>query len=121
LIMDLQALSFSYLGNAWRPVGDLDSASDACETGRALRQAGTDDPGIAAEALALEALVRRDEREMPAAVALLDRVVEICGVAAGPNPADHDAEDPRRAIDAQVHKAWCVDGLPYATNTCVRA
>jgi hypothetical protein len=112
-ILDLQALSLCYLGNAWRAVGDLDSASDAFETARALRLAGTDDPGIAAEALALEALVRRDECEIPAAVALLDRVVEICGSGGGPNPADHDAEDPRRAVEAQVHKAWCVYHLDH--------
>src|SRR6202035_3306875 len=84
----------------------------AFDAARALLLAGTGDPAITAEALALEARLLRDRRELAEAAALLDRVEAIYGVAGGPAEgiasAAIDDADPERAAKARLHRAWCI-------------
>jgi hypothetical protein len=92
-IRDLQALSFCYLGNAWRALGEPYGAADAFAAARAQLAAGTGDPAVAAEALTLEALLLRDRYELADAVSLLDEVEALYGSRldekiAGDSPAD---------------------------------
>ena len=114
-IRDLQALSLCYLGNAWRALREPHGAADAFDAARALLAAGTGDPAIAAEALALEARLLRDRRELAQAAAMLDRVEAIYGGAGGPGEGAERAEgaaledaDPERAGQARLHRAWCI-------------
>ena len=111
-IRDLQALSFCYLGNAWRALREPHGAADAFDAAHALLAEGTGDPAIIAEALALEARLLRDRRELAQAAALLDRVEAIYGVAGGPGEgvegAVLDDADPERAGKARLHRAWCI-------------
>jgi tetratricopeptide (TPR) repeat protein len=111
-IRDLHALSFCYLGNAWRALRELHGAADAFDAARALLLAGTGDPAIAAEALALEARLLRDRRELAQAAALLDRVEAIYGAAGalgeGAEGAVRDDGDSERAAKARLHRAWCL-------------
>jgi|GEM_PF-566610 len=111
-IRDLQALSFCYLGNAWRALREPHGAADAFDAARALLLAGTGDPAIIAEALALEARLLRDRRELAEAAVLLDRVEAIYGAAGGlgegAEGAVLDDGDPERAAKARLHRAWCL-------------
>ncbi|HXO41930.1 MAG TPA: hypothetical protein VN999_10800 [Thermoanaerobaculia bacterium] len=111
-IRDLQALSFCYLGNAWRALREPHGAADAFDAARALLLAGTGDPAIAAEALALEARLLRDRRELAEAAALLDRVEAIYAAVGGLGEAAEgavlDDGDPERAAKARLHRAWCI-------------
>src|ERR1700680_2040607 len=75
-VMDLRALAFAYLGNARRVVGELQSAADAFHEAHSyLRRSGSGNPRIEAEILDLEASLRRDERQLGAALELLERVI----------------------------------------------
>ena len=111
-IRDLQALSFCYLGNAWRALREPHGAADAFDAARALLIAGTGDPAIIAEALSLEARLLRDRRELAQAAALLERVEAIYGAAGdlrdGAEVAGLDDGDPERAAKARLHRAWCL-------------
>ncbi|HVR08678.1 MAG TPA: hypothetical protein VMW75_11585, partial [Thermoanaerobaculia bacterium] len=107
-IRDLQAVSFAYLGNARRLLGELRGAADAFDTAEALRLSGTGYPSVEAEDLALEALLRRDQHRLPEAVALFDRVHALSSSTAEWAIADDDAHDPDRAAEARLHQAWCV-------------
>jgi hypothetical protein len=114
-IRDLQALSLCYLGNAWRALREPHGAADAFDAARALLLAGTGDPAITAEALALEARLLRDRRELANAVALLDRVEAIYGAAGGHGEGAEGAEgavlddgDSERAAKARLDRAWCL-------------
>lgn len=107
-IHDLQALSLGYLGNAWRALGEVRSAADAFGGAETLRLAGTGYPSVEAEALALLALLRRDEHRLAEAAALFERVHALSSSGAEWEIADPDAVDPRRAGEARVHQAWCV-------------
>ena len=111
-IRDLQALSFCALGNAWRALREPHGAADAFDAARALLIAGTGDPAIIAEALALEARLLRDRRELAQAAALLERVEAIYGAAGGleegAEGAARDDGDPERAAKARLHRAWCI-------------
>src|ERR1700726_2682859 len=112
-IRDLQALSLCYLGNAWRALREPHGAADAFDAARALLLAGTGDPAIAAEALALEARLLRDRRELAQAAALLDRVEAIYAAAGGFEEGAEgavldDGDDPERAAKARLHRAWCI-------------
>jgi hypothetical protein len=111
-IRDLQALSFCYLGNAWRALREPHGAADAFDAARALLLAGTGDPAIAAEALALEARLLRDRRELAKAAALLERVEAIYaaagGLGEGTEGAALDDRDLERSAKAKLHRAWCV-------------
>ena len=117
-IRDLQALSFCYLGNAWRALREPHGAADAFDAARALLLAGTGDPVIAAEALALEARLLRDRRELAEAAALLDRVETIYaaagGLGEGADGAVLEDGDPERAAKARLHRAWCIYHLGRA-------
>jgi hypothetical protein len=110
-VHDLQALSFCYLGNAWRALGDLHSAGDAFDAARAFRLKGTADETVEAEALALEAMLLRDQLRLGEALALLDRVGAIHerGAAA----SDPDLDDPERAAAARLQQAWCLYHLGH--------
>jgi hypothetical protein len=111
-IRDLQALSLCYLGNAWRALREPHGAADAFDAARALLLAGTGDPAVTAEALALEARLLRDRRELAQAAALLDRVEAIYvaagGLGEGAEGAVLDDGDPERAAKARLHRAWCI-------------
>jgi hypothetical protein len=122
-IRDLQGLSFCYLGNAWRALREPHAAADAFHVARGLLAAGTGDPAVTAEALALEARLLRDRGELDAAAALLDRVAAIYGDG-GPSAGTASAEgaagneggersapelaDRECAGGARLHQAWCV-------------
>jgi tetratricopeptide (TPR) repeat protein len=107
-IRDLQALSFCYLGNAWRAVGEPHSAASAFNVAHTLLLAGTRDPAIAAEALALEALLLRDRHELTEAVSLFDLVEAIYAASSDGGSNGRASSDPERAGRARLHKAWCV-------------
>jgi tetratricopeptide (TPR) repeat protein len=106
-VQDLRAVSYAYLGNACRLLGELESAERAFDASRALRDEGTGYPSVEAEALALEALLRRDQHRLDAAVDLLERVHAI-HTSSEWHLADPDAADPHRAGEALLQKAWCV-------------
>jgi tetratricopeptide (TPR) repeat protein len=70
----------AHLGNADRVGGDLNQADRAFSCAEALWQAGADDdPGLlnAARLLHLKASLRRDQRRLHEALALLDQALEI--------------------------------------------
>jgi len=108
-LQDLQGLAFCYLGNAWRELGELHSAGDAFDMARTLWQTktGTGYSSVKVEALVLEALLRRDQRRLPAAVALLDSVIEIYA-SAPEDLSEPDLYDPERDAAARVHRSWCL-------------
>jgi hypothetical protein len=108
LVPDLQALSWCYLGNAWREAGEVNAAGDAMDLAESHRRRGGGYLDVAAEALALEALVRRDRRRLGEALALLDRVEEIYGTAREEAPSEPDLYDRERHAEARVNRAWCL-------------
>src|ERR1700726_2494404 len=115
---DLGALSFCSLGNAGRALREPHGAADAFDAARALLLAGTGDPAIAAEALAVEARLLRDRRELAKAAALLECVEAIYaaagGLGEGAEGAVLDDGDPERAAKARLHRAWCIYHLGRA-------
>jgi hypothetical protein len=104
-IEDLAALALACLGDARREMGELAAANDAFDQARERRAAGTEGPSIEAEILSLEALLRRDERRLEAAIGLLGRVHEIC---TEQDETEEDAYDPHLGGAALVHQAWCL-------------
>jgi hypothetical protein len=103
-VADLAALSFAYLGNARRVLGELQSANDAFfEAHARLRAGGTGNPRVEAEILDLEASLRTDERRFSTALGLLDRVF---ATYSGPDPA---ARDPHLAGQALVKQATVLE------------
>jgi tetratricopeptide (TPR) repeat protein len=104
-IEDLAASALACLGNARREMGELAAANDAFDQARERRAAGTEGPSIEAEVLALEALLRRDERRLEDAVGLLGRVHAICTER---DDTEEDAYDPHLGGAALVHQAWCL-------------
>jgi tetratricopeptide (TPR) repeat protein/transcriptional regulator with XRE-family HTH domain len=69
-----------HLGSAVRVGGDLNRADRAVSRAKELWDAGAgDDPGLlnAARVLRLEASLRREQRRLPEALALLERAIEI--------------------------------------------
>src|SRR5436305_2242743 len=73
--------AWAHLGNARRVHGDLPASDGAFRQAAGFWQAGEDETGLFDEArvLDLEASLRREQRDLPAALALLDR-----GLAADP-------------------------------------
>jgi tetratricopeptide (TPR) repeat protein len=72
----LQGYAWAFVGNARRVANDLVGADKAFATSRKLWQAGRpEDVGVLDESriLVLEASLRRDQRRLPEALALLDR------------------------------------------------
>jgi tetratricopeptide (TPR) repeat protein len=106
-IRDLQALSFAYLGNARRVLGELHAAGDAFDAAQRHRLAGTHYPSVEAEVLALEGLLHRDQRRLAQAAAIFERVHAL-RASTDWQGTDPDVADPRRAGEALVHQAWCV-------------
>jgi hypothetical protein len=80
-VKDLQALGWCYLGNAWRELGEVHSAGDAFDLAETLRRTATGYLTFEADTLALLALLRRDQRRLGDAVAVVDRVEAIYGAA----------------------------------------
>jgi tetratricopeptide (TPR) repeat protein len=108
-VADLRSLALAYLGDARRALGELKGARDACESARTARAAGTGSPAVEAEALALEALLLRDERQLGEAVAMLERVHALYGGAGGKGEGgDREAAHPHLAGRALAHQAWCL-------------
>jgi tetratricopeptide (TPR) repeat protein len=106
-VRDLRALSFAYLGNARRALGELHGAADAFDTASLLRPGTPGYSSLEAEALALEAQLRRDQHRLAEAIALLDRAHEIYA-GTRPGAADPETADRHLAGEALVHKAWCL-------------
>jgi tetratricopeptide (TPR) repeat protein len=78
----LQAWAWAFVGNARRVHGNLVAADEAFARSRELWEAGASgDSGLLDEArlLDLEASLRRDQRRLPDALALLDRALAIGG------------------------------------------
>ncbi len=72
-VMDLRARCFAYLGNGRRVLGELRSSEDAFAKANAcLSRSGTGNLDIKAEVLGLESSLRRAQRQLPDALALLD-------------------------------------------------
>jgi tetratricopeptide (TPR) repeat protein len=111
-VQDLLALSWCYLGHAWRELGELHSAGDAMDLAEGLRRQGSGYRDIEAEALVLRALLHRDRHggtvEMREAVALLDRAEAIYSSAPGEVGSEPDLYDPDRHAEARVHRGWCL-------------
>jgi hypothetical protein len=109
-VRDLLALSHCHVGNAWRELGELHAAADAFDLAATLRRAGTGYLTFEADTLVLAALLRRDQRRVGEAVALLDRV-EAIYAAAGDGPVkvtEPELYDRQRHGEARVHRAWCL-------------
>jgi hypothetical protein len=103
-VADLSALTFAYLGNARRVLGEHQSANDAFfDAHSKLRAGGTGNPRVEAEILDLEASLRSDERRFPAALELLERVY------ATYSGEDKAARDPHLAGQALVKKAAALE------------
>lgn len=111
---DLRALGHAYLGNARRRLRELHAAGDAFDAARRWRDRGTGSAAVEAEALVLEALLRRDRHRLPEALALLDRAYELYS-AGGPD-ADPEAAEAHLAGRVRAHQAWCLyhGGQPRA-------
>jgi tetratricopeptide (TPR) repeat protein len=105
-VCDLRALAHAHLGNARRRVGERLAAGDAFDSARRLRAAGTGYAAVEAEALELEALLRRDQYQLSEALALLDRAYQIYR-GEGPAPDDPEAVEPHLAGRVRAHQAWC--------------
>jgi tetratricopeptide (TPR) repeat protein/DNA-binding XRE family transcriptional regulator len=76
----VQGYAQAHLANADRVGGDLNAADRDMAHGKQLWQAGAgDDPGLlnAARVLHLEASLRREQRRLPEALALLDQALDI--------------------------------------------
>ena len=103
-VMDLRALSFAYLGNARRVIGELQSADDAFHDAHShLRRSGTGNARIEAEVLDLEASLRQAERRFAEALSLLDRAV------ATYTSEDPEARDLHLAGRSLVNKAYTLE------------
>lgn len=103
-VMDLRALSFAYLGNARRVIGELQSADDAFHEAHShLRRSGTGNARIEAEVLDLEASLRRAQRRFAEALSLLDRAV------ATYTSEDPEARDLHLAGRSLVNKAYSLE------------
>lgn len=80
-IYQLRALTWSYLGNAWRVQGDLKRAEETFEASGSWWEAGSagigDVLGYETVLLDLKASLQTAQRRFPEALELLDRVVEI--------------------------------------------
>jgi hypothetical protein len=115
-VRDLQALGCCYLGNAWRELGELHSAGDAFDLAETLRRTATGYLTFEADTLALQALLRRDQRRVGEAVALLDRVEAIYGATADEKVKVTEPElyDRARHAEARVHRGWCLYHLEQA-------
>jgi hypothetical protein len=109
-VQDLRALGFVRLGDARRILGELASAANAFDTAKSLRLAGTGDPALEAEALTLEALLRRDQGRLADASLLLAHAHAIYS-GADPLHGDPEAADPHQAALALAHRAWCLHHL----------
>ena len=76
----VEGSAWAHVGNARRVLGDLKSAGEAFDRFSKLWKAGApSDPGLLNEALVLglEASFRRGNRQLPEALALLDRALEV--------------------------------------------
>src|SRR5205807_1976551 len=103
-VMDLRALSFAYLGNARRVIGELRSADDSFHEAHShLRRSGTGNTRIEAEILDLEASLRRGQRRFVEALSLLDRV------AATYTSEDPEVRDLHLAGQALLKKAYTLE------------
>jgi tetratricopeptide (TPR) repeat protein len=111
-VEDLLALSWCYLGNAWRELGELHAAGDAMDLAEGLRRRGGGYLDVEAEALVLHALLHRDRHggtaELREAVAVLDRVEAIYSSAPAEVASEPDLYDPERHAEARVHRGWCL-------------
>jgi tetratricopeptide (TPR) repeat protein len=74
LLADLRARAFAELGNAYRVNDRLSKADAAFERAEEFLEDGTGDPILQARILDLLASLRKDQRRLEEAVALLDRV-----------------------------------------------
>jgi tetratricopeptide (TPR) repeat protein len=105
---DLRARGYGLLGAARRLSGEIDSAADAFDTAHALQETGTGAPALAAEILAQEALLLRDQHRLIEAETALKGAIEMSEVLASSakDPADTE-ELQRTAGAATLHLAWC--------------
>jgi tetratricopeptide (TPR) repeat protein len=106
-IEDQQARSYALLGEARRLMGELHAAGDAFEMARQALTAGTAYPSVEAEVVALEALLRRDQRRLVTAANLFDRVHHL-HTDRRRAIADPEVIDPHLGGRALLHRAWCV-------------
>ncbi|HXO19102.1 MAG TPA: helix-turn-helix transcriptional regulator [Thermoanaerobaculia bacterium] len=81
-IAQLRAYAWAFVGNARRVAGDLPGADAAFAACHRLWRAGASGEGFPLAAwriLDLEASLRREQRRLPEALALLDRALALCG------------------------------------------
>ncbi len=76
-VADLRARAFAELGNAHRVNDRLSEADAAFERAREFLEEGTGDPALQARVLDLLASLRRDQRRLEEAIALLDQVYSL--------------------------------------------
>jgi tetratricopeptide (TPR) repeat protein len=104
-VADLRGLAFASLGDARRRQREWAAAASAFAWAALLRTAGPTSPALAAEAIELEALLRRDQGDLEAALALFDEAAELHG------DGDADLADPHLPARIDVHRAWCLQEL----------
>jgi tetratricopeptide (TPR) repeat protein len=110
-LCDLQANSLASLGNARRLLGELEAAGDAFDAGRRLLARGTGDPWVEAQVLGFEATLRRDQRRLGEAVALLDRID--ARFTAARQSAELGRDRGFRPAEALLLRAWCLYHLGH--------
>ena len=77
-VLDLSAQAHAYLGNARRVLGELRSAEDAFrKSEQYLSQSTSGNTKIEAEILSLKGSLRRNQRRLPEALALVDRALAL--------------------------------------------
>ncbi len=108
-VADLTAIGLARLGMARRLLGEPHSAGQAFAAAGTWCARGTGDPQVEAQILAQEAVLRRDQRRLGEAVALLERVEALLGgeewaVAGGELEGMSGAE-------LLLQKAWCLHHL----------
>jgi tetratricopeptide (TPR) repeat protein len=101
-VADLRGLAFARLGDARRRQREWAAATSAFARAALLRDAGPTSPALAAEAIELEALLRRDQGDLAAALALFDEAADLHG------DGDADLADPVLPARIDVHRAWCL-------------
>jgi tetratricopeptide (TPR) repeat protein len=111
---DLEALAHAALGNARRLLGELHGAGDAFAAAATLRSLGTGDPWVEAQILGFEAVLRRDQHRLDAALILLERALDLFRTPQAQSMAA--VEEPLGAELALLVKAWCLHhaGFPEA-------
>ncbi len=108
-VADLTAIGLARLGMARRLLGEPHSADQALDAAWSWCARGTGDPQVEAQILAQTAVLRREQRRLGEAVALLERVEAMLGAEAW-EVAGGELEGMSGA-EVLLQQAWCLHHL----------